>query len=349
MSGVDVAISELAADRNWAALNQASRLGSTRLFSRSRTRFRVGGSALSSAPIRSFGNPDDDPLTAQANRIQVQVPPAPGRSGPDLAALRALVVSQAPAHTVAEVRPGGLGLVVGVWSAVGVDTALVPLPAPVLQASAPSGAGQPVTLTPPERALAVGTRIVGGHPAGSGPGSRHEHGGPVRDPVRGHAMTTGLSELPDFLRLSYFHGQMLAASDFQREQAYFVEKLRLRNRCLHGYGVACGLQVSPVPADDECATGPDPHQPRVTLHPGVAVDCLGNEIVIRRDCPVELLPLLSEQDRDAFHDGDCVYLCVEYCERAAQDRPAACTSTPAAVRPSASTAGARTATASGSR
>ena len=72
------------------------------------------------------------------------VPPTPGRGGPDLAALRALVVSQAPAHTVAEVRPGGLGLVVGVWSTVGVDTALVPLPAPVLQA--PPGAGQPVTL-----------------------------------------------------------------------------------------------------------------------------------------------------------------------------------------------------------
>ena len=131
-------------------------------------------------------------------------------------------------------------------------------------------------------------------------------------------MTTGLSELPDFLRLSYFHGQMLAACDFQREQAYFVEKLRLRNRCLHGYGVACGLRVSPIPAADSCGTDPDPHQPRVTLHPGVAVDCLGNEIVIRHDCPVELLPLLSEQDRDAFHDGDCVYLCVEYCERAAQ-------------------------------
>jgi phage tail-like protein len=142
--GVDVAISELATDRNWAVLNQASELGSARLFSRSRTRFRIGGSALSSAPIRSFGDPDYDPLTAQANRIQVGVPPLPGRCGPDLAALRALVESQAPAHTVAEVRPGGLGFVVGVWSTVGVDTALVPLPAPVLEA--PTGAGQPVTL-----------------------------------------------------------------------------------------------------------------------------------------------------------------------------------------------------------
>ena len=55
----------------------------------------------------------------------------------------------------------------------------------------------------------------------------------------------------------------------------------------------------------------------MTLHPGVALDCLGNEIVVRSGCPVELLPLLSAEDRDRFHDGDCVYLCVEYCERAA--------------------------------
>ncbi|HJY95467.1 MAG TPA: hypothetical protein VJ371_10955, partial [Streptosporangiaceae bacterium] len=90
------------------------------------------------------GNPDDDPLTAQANRIRVQVPPSPGRAGPDLAALRALVASQAPAHTVTEVTPGGLGFVVGIWSAVGVDTALAPLPAPVVGGR--PGAGQPVAL-----------------------------------------------------------------------------------------------------------------------------------------------------------------------------------------------------------
>ena len=49
----------------------------------------------------------------------------------------------------------------------------------------------------------------------------------------------------------------------------------------------------------------------------MAVDCLGNEIVIRRDAAVELLPMLSEQDSAAFNDGDCLYLCVEYCKRAA--------------------------------
>lgn len=126
--------------------------------------------------------------------------------------------------------------------------------------------------------------------------------------------TTGLAGVPDdFRRLKYFYGQLLGAADFQREQAYFVEKLRLRNRCLHGYGVACGLLVSPVPAGSSGSAG-DP-QPRVTLHPGVAVDCLGNEIVIRRDTTVELMSLLSEQDLARFNDGGRLYLSVEFCEQ----------------------------------
>jgi hypothetical protein len=81
------------------------------------------------------------------------------------------MVSQVPAHTVAEVRPGGLGLVVGLWSAVGVDTALVPLPAPVLEA-APAGATQPVTLNrqsvlwPAARGSWVGIRLGAGPAVG---------------------------------------------------------------------------------------------------------------------------------------------------------------------------------------
>ena len=288
--GVDVAIHELFTDRDWAALNRASRLRSTRLFGRSRARFRVGGSALSTAPIRSFGNPDDDPLTAQANRIRVLVPPGtwPRRAGPGGAA-PAGPNARHPRTRSPQVRPGGQGLVVGVWSAVGVDTALAPLPAPVLGMDSPAGVRTGGDAAPAQRAMAGRARIPGGHPGRDGPGNRHPHGGPVTDAARGQAMTTALPELPDFLRLSYFHGQMLAARDFQREQAYFVEKLKLRNRCLHGYGVACGLQVSPIPVADTCDTGSDDHQPRVTLHPGVALDCLGNEIVVRGGCPVELL------------------------------------------------------------
>jgi hypothetical protein len=58
--------------------------------------------------------------------------------------------------------------------------------------------------------------------------------------------------LPEFERLSYFYGQMLGVQDFRTEQAYFREKLKLHNRCLHGYGVICGLEVTPVPYPEPC-------------------------------------------------------------------------------------------------
>ncbi len=43
-----------------------------------------------------------------------------------------LINHQKPAHTLASVRVGGSGLVLGVWSAVGVDTLLAAPPAPRL-------------------------------------------------------------------------------------------------------------------------------------------------------------------------------------------------------------------------
>jgi hypothetical protein len=54
--------------------------------------------------------------------------------------------------------------------------------------------------------------------------------------------------VPEFRRLRYLYGQLLGVADFQAEQSYHREKLRLHNRCLHGYGVVCGLLV--CPADD---------------------------------------------------------------------------------------------------
>src|SRR3954454_14268682 len=58
-------------------------------------------------------------------------------------------------------------------------------------------------------------------------------------------------EQEPFRRLRYFHGQMLTARDFQRQQEYFREKLMLRMRCLLGYGVVCALFVGPVHDDDK--------------------------------------------------------------------------------------------------
>lgn len=57
---------------------------------------------------------------------------------------------------------------------------------------------------------------------------------------------TRCCDFPEFTRLNYFYGQMLGARDFQAEQDYFRHKDLLHNRCLHGWGVVCGLLVEPL-------------------------------------------------------------------------------------------------------
>uniref|UniRef100_UPI001C20D2D2 hypothetical protein n=1 Tax=Modestobacter excelsi TaxID=2213161 RepID=UPI001C20D2D2 len=79
------------------------------------------------------------------------------------------------------------------------------------------------------------------------------------------------SDLPDLRRLRYFHGQLLGARDFRREQAYMRDKLRLRMRHLLGYGVVCGLRVEPV------RTGPydQPHEAPDAAQAGSAAAVAG--------------------------------------------------------------------------
>jgi phage tail-like protein len=135
-------IEELGPARAWGALGCAgavrsrargtgAALGAVRLFGPARVRFRLDRSVLSRTPIRSLGDPERDAHGSGANRFRVLVPPGMG-SAVDPERLQRLVDSQAPAHTVAAIRLGGTGLVVGEQSAVGVDTALVAPPAPVL-------------------------------------------------------------------------------------------------------------------------------------------------------------------------------------------------------------------------
>ena len=143
--GITPAIQELAAEGPWGALADSKKspadalvqpnasVGSVRLFGKARTRFCLGQSALGVAPINSYGNPDLDPITVLAYRFAIQVPR--GNDDLDRTRFRDLIESQKPAHTLATVQYGGDGFVVGVWSAVGIDTAFEPLPAPVLGAT----------------------------------------------------------------------------------------------------------------------------------------------------------------------------------------------------------------------
>jgi phage tail-like protein len=130
--GTRPAITEAAPQRAWGSVGATARVRGMRLFGRGRSRMRLGVSRLGSTPVRSLGNPDLDPLVADAHRFSVLVPAGTVKAPGQLESLRRLVAAQAPAHAVGGVRVGGSGLVVGSWSAVGIDTALAPLPAPIL-------------------------------------------------------------------------------------------------------------------------------------------------------------------------------------------------------------------------
>jgi phage tail-like protein len=114
------------------SLRRSARLGSVRLFGKTRSRFRLDHSPLAGAPLRSYGNPDQDPFVAGSYRFQVLVPPIAKMTKEDRDRLTSLIESQKPAHTVASVRVGGAGFLLGSWSAVEVDTSLTPLAAPIL-------------------------------------------------------------------------------------------------------------------------------------------------------------------------------------------------------------------------
>jgi hypothetical protein len=88
---------------------------------------------------------------------------------------------------------------------------------------------------------------------------------------------TGLPEratLDPTKRVNYSFGLVLGVDEFAIEQNYFVEKGRLHNRALHGYGVVSGLRVS---VRDESLN------PEVVVGPGLAVDQHGREICVSAD------------------------------------------------------------------
>jgi len=177
--------------------------------------------------------------------------------------------------------------------------------------------------------------------------------------------------VPEFRRLNYIYGQLLGAADFRTEQSYFREKQRLHNRCLHGYGVVCGLLVHPADDPPHCAPSDkdkakeealkkdladvqtkyatagdgassadkakleteiadlkrqlkeltdrycsDTPPVRGTIDCGVALDCEGNELVVRRPLAVDLWHALSADDRKRITDEpQPLYLSLCYCEQ----------------------------------
>ena len=77
--------------------------------------------------------------------------------------------------------------------------------------------------------------------------------------------------LHQFERNRYFYGKLMTVSDFESEQTYYNDKRHLINRTIHGEGILCGLHVRNLQKDWS-----------VELSPGIALDCIGQEIVVGR-------------------------------------------------------------------
>lgn len=90
------------------------------------------------------------------------------------------------------------------------------------------------------------------------------------------------SSLSSFERNSYFYGKLLTVRDFDLEQKYGIEKNHLLNRLIKGKGIVCGLEV-----DEKITLEKDNQQDRlflrVQISQGVALDSLGQEIVVTQN------------------------------------------------------------------
>jgi len=128
--------------------------------------------------------------------------------------------------------------------------------------------------------------------------------------IKGECPNNKLCEYNRFKRDRYFHGMLMTDRDFSEEQKYHIEKRKLHNRMLHGWGVVCGLGIKPTV----------PESSKVIITPGMALDCLGNEILVCDDFEVDFGNVCSGTEvkglcEETGGTKDCTrYVCIKYSE-----------------------------------
>jgi hypothetical protein len=81
-------------------------------------------------------------------------------------------------------------------------------------------------------------------------------------------------------RVNYTLGLVLGEDELRQEQGYFIQRRRLHNRLLHGWGTAAGLGVN-LQSD------------RVNVSPGWAIDPQGREVRVPRNQCADLVAWLG--------------------------------------------------------
>lgn len=95
-----------------------------------------------------------------------------------------------------------------------------------------------------------------------------------------------MTELDSLERPRFFVGKLITAEDLAQEQEYLLGKQKRHNRSLHGFGIISGLKVTT-------------HAGKISVDPGLALDCQGNEIVVGTVTLVSP-PTISEDWRTAY-------------------------------------------------
>ena len=98
-----------------------------------------------------------------------------------------------------------------------------------------------------------------------------------------------------FERPNYFCGHLLTDTDLSKEQQYVIEKHKLYNRTLHGWGIVCGLRLTC--GDDECCGS-------IVIDEGYAIDDCGNDLVVCEPRRFDVVSLLREK---GWIVGDAAY------------------------------------------
>lgn len=126
----------------------------------------------------------------------------------------------------------------------------------------------------------------------------------------------------------YYAGKRMRPASFEIEQTYLVERRRLLNRAIHGWGVVYGFglryQAAPDGAHDQEAGADRPRQATLRIGEGLALDRAGRELVqvgARRIAARDVY--MPKNDLEWLRAGldatgdeqDCWLLSVHYAER----------------------------------
>ncbi len=94
-------------------------------------------------------------------------------------------------------------------------------------------------------------------------------------------------DLDCFVRPNFFHGHLLSADDLASAQLYVIEKNKLHNRLLHGFGVVCGLRLTCSP---RCGSS-------IRIGEGYALDNCGHDIVVCEPACFDVIGALRSKCR----------------------------------------------------